>query len=65
MFQYKHCAYNTATGEFLCSSTPNGLKRFVREFQRRRRIVGREFVGKSEWRFCHNHGKKWFEAGLV
>jgi len=48
----KHAAYNKTTGEIICCSTVNALKRQIKRSVRWDRAHG--YFYKSEWIFAHD-----------
>lgn len=59
---YRHLAYNVATGEIINAPTGAILNRAVATNNRISRKYG--FKGISQWRFCHDSGKRWQKNGL-
>ena len=58
---YRHSAYNLATGQIINCLYGNQLKKAVALTQR----VDRELYGiEGQWRFSHDFGKKWETNGL-
>lgn len=60
MFEFRHLAYNVNTGEILNCTSGNTLKRavaYTRNWDKAHGVYG-------QWRFCHDHGKKWNKEGL-
>lgn len=61
MFEYRHTAYNLATGEIVNANHGNYLKREVARTER----INRELYNvHGQWRWCHDFGKKWDMQGL-
>ena len=57
----RHQAYNIATGEII--TAPRA--KMVKEATKLASHFDRKYYNcKSEWRFCHDGGKKWREGGL-
>lgn len=49
---YRHCAFNTITGEMIACTSAAALNRSLSYHYRWEPEVRRA------WRFCHNYGKK-------
>lgn len=61
MTNYKHLAYNLATGEIINTERSSSLKRLVAHTQK----MDKTLCGViGQWRFCHDFGKKWEINGL-
>ena len=61
MLEYRHVAFNLATGEIMSCNHGNRLKREVARTER----VNRELYNvRGQWRWCHDFGKKWDKEGL-
>ena len=57
----RHLAYNIATGEIIVAPRAKMVKDTTKRISH---YDLKHFGCKSEWRFCHDGGKRWRENGL-
>jgi hypothetical protein len=61
MMNERHQAYNVATGEIITAPRAKMVKEATKLASH---LDGKYYGCKSEWRFCHDGGKRWREHGV-